>query len=200
MRLATVVVAACVPVSPEATLNAQQPGSRPAAAQPQPASRRTSYTLGISKGAGALTCTFCNDEGKDGIAGMVGIETPFRRAIKLGFEADWWLHSGGGSSRSVFAAMPVFHLYLSPASRAFFKAGLGIGRFTASSDEEELRATALSGVVGVGYEFRLANRSALVPYLSWVRGTGGDMRLNGALVTPYGGLSLLQYGVALSKR
>jgi hypothetical protein len=199
MRFAIVVVSACVLGSLAGTLEAQQPTARPAPRQ-QPMPRRTSYTLGLSKGAGALTCTFCSREGKGGIAGMVGVETPFRRAIKLGFEADWWLHSGGGSSRSVLAAMPVFHMYPSPASRMFFKAGLGVGRFTASSEEEELRATALSGVVGVGYEFRLANRTALVPYLSWVRGTGGDMRLNGALVTPYGGLSLLQYGVALSKR
>jgi hypothetical protein len=190
MRFATVVLSACA----LATCAAIAEGQRPAP------SRRTSFTLGISKGAAALTCTFCSDEGKGGLAGMVGIETPFRRAIKLGFEADWWMHSGGGSSRSVLAAMPVFHLYLSPSSPFFFKAGLGVGRFTASSDEEELRTTALSGVVGVGYEIRLSGRSALVPYVSWVNGAGGDMRLNGALVTPYGGLSLLQYGLALSKR
>ena len=189
MRLATVVISACALVSIVSSADAQRT-----------ATQRTSFTIGVSKGAAALTCAFCSDEGKGGLAGMVGVEKPFRRAIKLGFEADWWFHSGGGSSRSVLAAMPVFHLYLSPESRMFLKAGLGVGRFAASSEEEELRATALSGVVGVGYEFRLANRSALVPYVSWVRGTGGDMRLNGALVTPYGGLSLLQYGIALSKR
>ena len=75
-----------------------------------------------------------------------------------------------------------------------------MGRFSASSDEEELRTTAISGVLGVGYEFRLSNRNVLVPYVSWLSGSGGDMRLNGALVTPFGGLSLLQYGLALSKR
>ena len=190
MRFATVALSAWALVTSPGLAEAQQPA----------ANKRTSFTIGISKGAGALTCTFCSDEGKGGIAGMIGIETPYRRAIKLGFEANWWMHSGGGSSRSVLAAMPVFHLYPSAARPVFFKAGLGLGRFTASSDEEELSATALSGVVGIGYEFRLANRSALIPYLSWVRGTGGDMRLNGARVTPYGGLSLFQYGVALSKR
>ena len=190
MRFATVVLSACALVTITSLAEAQQP----------PAGRRTSFTIGISKGAGALTCTFCSDEGKGGVAGMIGIETPFRRGIRLGFEADWWMHSGGGSRRSVLAAMPVFHLYPSPSSPVVFKAGLGVGRFTASSDEEELRTTALSGVIGVGYEFRLNNRSVLMPYLSWVSGTGGDMRLNGARVTPYGGLSLVQYGLALSKR
>ena len=131
---------------------------------------------------------------------MISIETPFRRAVRVGIEADWWMHSGGGTSRSVIAAIPVFHLFPKPPSPLFLKAGLGLGRFTASSDEEELRTTALSGVIGVGYEFRLATRNVLVPYVSMVSGTGGEMRLNGARVTPYGGLSLLQYGLAFSKR
>ena len=131
---------------------------------------------------------------------MFSIETPLRRTMRLGLEADWWMHSGGGSTRSVLAAIPVIHFYKSVNSPLFFKAGLGIGRFSASSDEEELRTTALSGVVGAGYEFRLSNRNVLMPYVSWVSGAGGDMRLNGALVTPQGGLSLLQFGLAFSKR
>ena len=189
MRIAIVVVSACALFTPARQADGQR--------QPSP---RTSCTLGLSKGSGALTCTFCSGEAKGGVAGMFSIETPFRRAIRVGIEADWWMHSGGGASRSVLAAIPVFHFYASPASPVFFKVGLGVGRFSISSDEEQLRATALSGVVGAGYEFRLANRRSLVPYVSWVSGTGGDMRLNGTLVTPRGGLSLLQYGVALSTR
>jgi hypothetical protein len=89
---------------------------------------------------------------------------------------------------------------LYPTSGAFFlKLGLGVSRFAASSDEEELRTTAMSGVIGAGYEFRLSNRTALVPYVSWLSGQRGSMRLNGAQVTPFGGVSLLQYGLALSK-
>ena len=190
MRFATVVLSACALITSAAIAEAQQPA----------AGRRTSFTIGVSKGAGALTCNFCSSEGKGGIAGMISIEAPFRRSMRWGFEADWWMHSGRGARRSVLAAMPVFHMYVSPSSPLFVKAGLGIGRFTASSEEEELRTTALSGVVGVGYEFRLSNRNALVPYVSWVSGSGGDMRLNGARVTPYGGLSLMQYGLAFSKR
>lgn len=186
MRFAIVVLSACTLIL-AARAEAQQPARR-------------SFTVGVSKGAGALTCTFCSGEGKGGLAGMFGVEQPFRRSIRLGLEVDWWMHSGGGASRSVIAAMPVFHFYAAPTSPFFFKLGLGLGRYAASSEEEELRTTALSGVIGAGYEFRLSNRNALVPYVSWVSGAGGDMRLNGALVTPYGGLSLMQYGIAFSKR
>jgi hypothetical protein len=171
-----------------------------ASAQASTASNRVSYTVGISKGSGALTCHFCTNEGKGGVAGMVGMETTWRPGIRIGLEADWWMHSGGGSSRSVLAAAPVTHLYLNRNSPFFFKVGMGIARFTASSDEEELRTTALAGIVGVGYEFRLSRRNVLVPYVSFVSGTGGTMRLNGAQVTPLGGVSLIQYGFALSRR
>jgi hypothetical protein len=171
-----------------------------AVAQTSGVTKRMSYTLGISKGSGALTCPFCTNEGKGGIAGMVGMETTWRPGIRLGFEADWWMHSGGGSSRSVLAAAPVTHLYLNRSSPFFLKLGVGIARFTASSDEEELRTTAMSAVVGAGYEFRLSGRNVLIPYLSFISGSGGTMRLNGSQVTPLGGVSLLQYGFALSRR
>ena len=171
-----------------------------ASAQSTGSSRRNSYTIGISKGAGALTCPFCTNEGKGGIAGMLGMETTWRPGVRLGVEADWWMHSGGGSSRSVLAAVPVTHLYLDSNSPLFFKLGVGIARFTASSDEEELRTTAVSGILGAGYEFRLSGRNVLVPYVSLLSGSGGTMRLNGSQVTPLGGVSLIQYGIALSRR
>ena len=131
---------------------------------------------------------------------MLGVETRVRPAIRVGLEADWWVHSGGGSTRTVLAAIPVAHFHTSPSSPLFFKLGLGIGRFSATSDEEELRTTALSAMIGMGYEFRVANRNAVIPYVSWVSGGRGSMRLNGAVVTPSGGLSLVQYGLAFSKR
>jgi hypothetical protein len=171
-----------------------------AAAQTSSPTKRMSYTIGISKGSGALTCPFCTNDGKGGIAGMVGMETTWRPGIRLGLEADWWMHSGGGSSRSVLAAAPVTHLYLNRNSPIFLKVGVGIARFTASSDEEELRTTAMSAVIGAGYEFRLSGRNVLIPYVSFISGSGGTMRLNGSQVTPLGGVSLLQYGFALSRR
>ena len=165
-----------------------------------PASTGVSFTMGVSKGSGALTCRFCTNAGKGGIAGMFGIETTWRPGIRVGLEADVWMHSGGGASRSVLAAAPVINLYLAQRSPLFLKLGLGIARFTASSDDEELRTTATSGVFGAGYEFRLSGRNVLIPYLSLVSGSGGTMRLNGAQVTTLGGVSLLQYGVAWSRR
>jgi hypothetical protein len=179
---------ALLPVTRET--GAQQPGS----------ARRLSYSVGVSKGTGALTCGFCTGDGKGGLAGMIGVETPFRPAVRLGLEADWWVHSSGGATRSVLAVLPVMHVQRSASSPLFVKFGLGAGRFSATSDEEELRTTALSAIIGAGYQFRLASRNALVPYVSWISGGRGTMRLNGARVGSFGGLSLLQYGLAFSKR
>ena len=190
MRLATLLLAACATLATASVAVAQRPAT----------ARRLSTTIGVSKGAGALTCPFCSGEGKGGLAGVVGVELPFRTGLRFGLEGEWWLHSGGGSTRSVLAAVPVVHFYPAASGPLFFKLGLGVARFSASSDEEELRSTSLSGLVGVGYEFRLSSRSALIPYVSWLNGNRGTMRLNGALVTDLGGVSLLQYGLALSKR
>jgi hypothetical protein len=191
MRFRIPVLAAVALVAFADTVSAQSSTAAP---------RRLSTTIGLSKGAGAVTCPFCTNEGKGGVAGVIGVETLWRPGIRIGLEADWWMHSGGGSSRSVLAAAPVAHLYPNRTSKLFFKLGVGIARFTASSDEEELRTTAVAGVLGAGYEFHLSSRNVLVPYASWLSGSGGTMRLNGSQVTPLGGVSLLQYGVALSRR
>jgi hypothetical protein len=186
MRFA-LIASACALVALAGTASAQQPSG-------------TSYTIGLSKGAGALTCTFCTRTSQGGFAGMLSVEKPYQKSIRVGLEANWWMHASDGSTRSVLAAMPVFHFFPWKQRPAYIKAGLGLGRFAASSDEEELRTTAISGVIGAAWEFRLANRDALTPYVSIVSGSGGDMRLNGARVTSQGGLSLLQYGLAYSKR
>jgi hypothetical protein len=191
MRLTSLVIASCVLVTFGRVGAAQQKG---------PAPRRVSATIGISKGAGALTCPFCTNEGKGGLAGLIGVERSMRPGLRVGLEADWWMHSDGDASRSVLAAVPVAHLYPKPNGSFFFKLGVGIARYSASSDEEELRTTAVAGVVGVGHEIRISGRNVVIPYLSYLSGHGGTIRLNGAQVTPLGGLSLLQYGLALSKR
>ena len=170
------------------------------AAQQKAKAQRVSTTIGISKGAGALTCPFCTNEGKGGLAGLIGVEKTMRPGLRIGLEADWWVHSGGGASRSVLAAVPVAHLFPKPDGAFFLKLGVGIARYAASSDDEELRTTAVSGVLGLGHEIRLSSNNVLIPYMSYLSGHGGTMRLNGAQVTPLGGVSLFQYGLALSRR
>jgi|SRR5688572_15553034 len=191
MRPSVVLLTAIILIAPTREAAAQRQSNPPS---------RVYTTVGLSKGAGALTCPFCTGEGKGGIAGFVGVQKTMAQGVHLGGEAQWWMHSGGGSTRSVFAVAPVAHLYLSKSSPLFIKIGVGIARFSASSDEEELRTTTVAGVTGAGYEFRLANHFVVIPYLGWMGGRTGTMRLNGAEVTPLGGVSLLQYGVALSKR
>lgn len=163
-------------------------------------SRGPATTIGLSKGAGALTCPFCTGDGEGGISGMIGADTRFRRGIRAAIEADWWMNSSNGASRSVLAVIPALHLYPRPSGALFFKVGLGLGRFSASSDEEELRTTALTALAGVGWEIRLSERSSVVPFASWLSGSGGTMRLNGARVTSFSGLTLLQYGLAWARR
>lgn len=191
MRPSVVILTALVILAPVRDAAAQRRADPPS---------RVYTTLGLSKGAGALTCPFCSGEGKGGVAGFVGIQKTMAPSVHLGGEAEWWIHSGGGATRSVLAVAPVAHLYLSKTSPMFIKLGIGVARFTASSDEEELRTTTIAGVTGTGYEFRLANHFVVIPYLSWMGGQTGTMRLNGAEVTNLGGVSLLQYGVAFSKR
>ena len=179
-------------------------GARDADAQarraPAPEARRVSVTFGLSGGSAALTCQFCNGEMKGSFAGMLGVESAVRPAVRLGLELQWWRYSGGGATRSVIAGAPVVHFHPFSSRRFFLKTGLGLARFAATSSEEELYTGVIAAIVGAGYDFRLTPRYVLVPYVSWLTGGSGTMRLNGEAVTPRSGVSLLQYGFALALR
>jgi len=166
---------------------------------PGPASRGLTAFVGAGKGSASLVCRFCASDGLGSFAGTLGVTNRFRRGMRLGGELHWWLQASGGVTRAVLGAMPTVQLYPSASGRFFIKAGLGVARFQASSDEEELRTESLVGLLGLGYELRILEH-AVVPYLSWMSGSGGSMRLNGALVTNQGGVALLQYGLALAVR
>ncbi|HSA54587.1 MAG TPA: hypothetical protein VLE53_02735 [Gemmatimonadaceae bacterium] len=178
--------------------------ARDAAAQarraPAPAGRQVSATFGLSGGSAALTCPFCTGEMKGSFAGTMGVETTVRPAVRLGLELQWWRYSGGGATRSVIGGAPVVHFHPFRSRRLFLKTGLGLARFAATSSEEELHTGVIAAVVGAGYDIRLTPQYVLVPYLSWLTGGSGTMRLNGEAVTPRSGVSLVQYGVAIALR
>jgi hypothetical protein len=92
------------------------------------------------------------------------------------------------------------HFFPWSPRRVFLKTGLGLARYAASSAEEELHTTTFAFLLGTGVEARLSPKYVLIPYLSWIKGGGGTMRLNGEQVTGQSGLSLLQYGVAFALR
>jgi hypothetical protein len=168
--------------------------------QREPAPPDITFSAGLGKGSAALVCGFCAGGGQGSYSGMLGAQRPLRRGTRLGLEIGWWMHASGGATRSVIGAVPVVHLIPSGDGPFFMKVGVGAARFIANSEDEELATTAPAGLLGLGYELRVSSRYAVVPYVTWLRGNGGDMRLNGALVTARGGLSLLQYGLAIAGR
>jgi hypothetical protein len=125
---------------------------------------------------------------KPSFSGVVSFETPIRPGMLMGLEVPWWRYSGGGGTRTVVAAIPVAHFFPWSPRRAFVKTGLGLARYAASSAQEELHTMAIVFSLGAGVEARLSPKYALIPYLSWIKGGGGTMRLNGERVTPRSGI------------
>jgi hypothetical protein len=165
-----------------------------------PTTRRFWATLGVSGGEAALTCGFCTGRTQTSFAGMLAVGTTYRRRTLVGLEAQGWRYANDGVTRRVYAAMPVAQFYPVARTTLFFKTGLGLAQFVSSDGEETLKATAVSGMIGGGFEVRLTPNYILVPYLSYVGGAGGTMRLDEDRVTGSAGVSLFQYGVAIALR
>lgn len=193
MRPTPVVLAAIVAVTMSSTNLMGQ------ARQPSDV-RRVLATFGLSSGAAALTCAFCQDDDKGSIAGLIGFETRVRPDMLAGVEVHWYRHTGGGITRSVLALVPAAHVYPLARRPVFLKVGIGLARFAVSAEDEELHTAVVAGLIGTGVDFRISPAYVLTPYVTWLSGSGGTMRLNGAPVTSHAGLTLRQYGLAIALR
>jgi hypothetical protein len=165
-----------------------------------PTNRRFWAAIGVSGGEAALTCGFCTGRTQTSFAGMLAFGTTYRRRSLIGIEAQGWRYANDGVTRRVYAAMPIAQFYPIAKTTLFFKTGLGLAQFVSSDGEAALEATAVSGMLGGGFEVRLTPNYVLVPYLSYLGGAGGTMRLDDERVTRSAGVSLFQYGVSIALR
>jgi hypothetical protein len=165
-----------------------------------PTPRRFWAAVGVSGGEAALTCQFCTGRTKTSYAGVLSFGTRVRPRMLVGVEAQAWRHANHDVTRRVYAAMPIAQFYPFARVPLHFKTGLGVAQFVSSDGEDVLETTAVSAMVGAGYEIRMTANYVLVPYMSYLGGAGGAMRLNEELVTRSSGVSLFQYGFAIALR
>ena len=192
--------AAAVALPGEGALAQQAPGATaPSQLQQDAGGRQFWGSVGLSEGRAALTCGFCTERMRSSYAGTLAFGVRVRGRTLLGVELQGWRYANHDATQRVYAAAPVGYLY--PWRRpVYVKAGLGVASFASTDGEDRLSNTSLAGVVGAGFDVRLTPNYVLTPYLSFLNGAGGTMRLNDETVTKASGVRLLQYGVAVALR
>jgi hypothetical protein len=152
---------------------------------------------GIGSALTDVSCNVCVDDSKSVISGFVRAGITLSPKLLLGLELIGTDNSEDGVNERILALSAVGYLY--PTSGGlYFKGGLGILKFKADDDTDELTSTLLSAQVGAGYELRISQRLSLAAFTTLMATSNGDLDFNGARVTDDMRISLIQFGFGVT--
>lgn len=173
--------------------------NRPGTAQ------QLAYHQGFWAGAGLATaltdvsCNVCIDDSKSVPSGYVRAGITMSPRLLLGLELIGTDNSEDGVNERMLGMSGVGFFYPT-AGGLFFKGGLGILRFKADDDTNELTSTLLSIQVGAGYELPLSHRLSLSAFSTVITTANGDLDYNGTRVTDDMNVTLIQFGLGVTIR
>jgi hypothetical protein len=186
--LTTVILIAAIAGSLEA-----QSGRRP--------NSRQGFWIGLGAGPGSVgvDCVGCGDDRTSGFSGYVRLGGTVSRKILLGGESNGWFHSEGGVKENLGFASFVLLWYPSAPGAFFLKVGAGGMNYSADDGVNEITATAPSGSLGMGYEFRAGRMVSVVPFFNVLGSSSVRTKFNGVTV-PTGDfrVNLAQLGLGVT--
>lgn len=167
------------------------------------AAQQLAYHQGFWAGAGlasALTdvsCNVCIEDSKSVPSGFVRGGITLSPSLLLGLELIGTDNSEDGVNERMMGLSGVGYFYPTDGG-LFLKGGLGILKFTADDDTNELTATLLSMQLGVGYELPISRRLALSAFSTLITTANGDLDYNGTRVTDDMNVTLIQFGLGVT--
>jgi len=129
---------------------------------------------GFGIGFGSLGCEEC-DERSTSFSGYGKIGGTVSRKVLIGFEASGWVKEEDGATLSMSNGSAVIYFYPSLEGGLHLKGGLGVSVLELSldfgggtlSDSE----TGGGGMLGIGYDIRVARNMSLTPGLNFLGGS-----------------------------
>jgi hypothetical protein len=172
----------------------------PADAQNAMLSRTTHDGMWLSAGVGGgwtrVTCTICRTDRNLGPSGYVRVGTTLGPGLLIAVEADGWTRSEQDLRSTATAAGVAAYLYPEPTGGAFLKSGLAWVRYGV---EGSVSANLVGLLVGAGYDFPIAARLSVTNYVNLVASSFGALRSDRGTVASDVSLSVLQFGIGLTR-
>jgi hypothetical protein len=156
-------------------------------------------SAGVGSALTDVSCNVCIEDSKSVLSAYLRGGVTLSPRLLLGLELLGTDNSEDGVNERILALSGVgtFH----PGGGGFFlRGGLGILKFKADDDTNELTASLLSVQLGAGYELPVSQRLALSLFSTLVTTATGDLDFNGTRVTDDMRLTLIQFGLGVTMR
>lgn len=157
------------------------------------------FGAGVASALTDVSCNVCVDDSKSVASGFIRAGFTLSPKFLLGLEIIGTDNSEDGVNERILGLSGVGFFYPTRGG-LFFKGGLGVLKFKADDDTDELTSTLLSMQVGAGYELNVSRRLSLALFSTLVATTNGDLDYNGSRVTDDMNVTLIQFGFGVTMR
>jgi hypothetical protein len=162
--------------------------------------RRFWGAFSLGNALASLSCSVCRDFSDRSVAAGLTLGVRQTPRLYLGVQLDGWYRFSGGENDRVYSIGPIAQYYPVTKRPLFVRLGLGWAGYLATDEDESLASRSVAAQVGGGYDFAISQSYLLTPFVSYMRGAGGRLTLNGENASLPAGVELLQYGLQITLR
>lgn len=155
-------------------------------------------SFGLGSGSAGLSCDLCGDDRENGTSGYLRIGGLVRPNLFVAGESNGWLKSEGGIDTMISFVSAVAQWYPSVAKGWYAKGGLGFSMYSATDGTDDQSATAPAITLGGGYDWRLGTNFSLTPFVNYLYGMEGDVKVNGTSSGVKVGSNVFQLGLGFT--
>ncbi len=113
--------------------------------------------LGVGGGWGRIGCDLCVADRELGYTGLVSFGGTIRSGLLVGAEVSGWTFSQEQARQTIGSLNAVVTMYPRPDQAGLFvKGGLGVNYAKVTEEDEDVDATTIGVVLGVGHEYHLS--------------------------------------------
>lgn len=147
-------------------------------AEAQNAQARSGFWFNAGLGVGTLGCEDCEGRVRS-ISGNLSLGGTINPKLLIGVGTTGWSKSEDGATLTAGTLDARLRFYPSLTNGFFLTGGVGLGAVRAEiSGFGGATETGVGGLMGIGYDFRIAQNVSITPYLNWFAVSASEANAN----------------------
>lgn len=172
----------------------------PPALHAQEASPRFWGGLGVGTGSARVSCAICENDRVAGTTASAAVGVGIGRRVRVGVEGNAWMDQDEDFQTLLWSATLTGYLYPRGTEGFWTKGGLGLMRYRAETDRDDVEAGALGVIIGAGYDLPLGGAFTVGPFVTLATSSRAELRRGSTVVQDRVSHSLIHLGVVLHLR
>lgn len=175
-------------------------GLLPEAASAQESSPRFWGGVGVGTGSARVSCDICENDREAGMTASAALGFGLGERVRLGVEGNAWLDQDDNLDTLLWSATFSGYLYPRGTEGLWTKAGMGIMRYRAETDRDDVEANAFGVLIGAGYDIPMSGPFTVGPFVTLATSSRADLKRGETVVRNRVSHSLIHLGVVFHIR